>query len=126
MISGIWKIPTYLLSLLKNSLVELITQRAEALYPFVILAQSSPNTLLREAQKRRRNARGNPATTSFSYTFPIHWTKTFPFQIHSVASPEAAAFAQIACFGHSAVLQPWLLATMGRPGWHPYLDTSRC
>jgi hypothetical protein len=37
----------------------------------------------------------------------------------------ASAFAQIACFGHSAVLQPWLQATMGRPGWHPYLDASR-
>ena len=50
-----------------------------------------------------------------------------PFRSRStrVASPEAAGFAQIACFGHSAVLRPWLLATMGQPGWHPYLDASR-
>ena len=42
-----------------------------------------------------------------------------------VAGAVVAAFAPIACLGHSAVLQPWLLATMGRSGWHPYLDASR-
>ena len=45
------------LSLLKNSIVELIMQRGEAPTPSVILAQSSPNILLSEAQKHRRNVR---------------------------------------------------------------------
>lgn len=48
-------------------------------------------------------------------------TLSHPFSIRPVEAAEVATFAQIACFGHSSVLQRWLLATLGRPGWHHYL-----
>lgn len=46
---------------------------------------------------------------------------TSPFSIQVVESVEAADFARIACLDHHPTLQTWLLATIGRPGWHHYL-----
>ncbi len=44
-----------------------------------------------------------------------------PLSIRAVGSVEAADFARIACLDHHPALQTWLLATLGRPGWHHYL-----
>lgn len=44
-----------------------------------------------------------------------------PLQIQSVGAAQAADFARIACLDHSPTLQTWLLATIGRPGWHHYV-----
>lgn len=44
-----------------------------------------------------------------------------PLSIREVGAVEAADFARIACLDHHPALQMWLLATLGRPGWHHYL-----
>ncbi len=44
-----------------------------------------------------------------------------PFSIRAVGSVEAGDFARIACLDHNPALQTWLLATLGRSGWHHYL-----
>jgi len=50
---------------------------------------------------------------------PIGWPH--PFSIRAVGLVEAADFARIAYLDHHPALQTWLLATIGRPGWHHYL-----
>lgn len=96
-------------------------QQADLSFIVRLSPYAQPPELLRWLEVRGLTPDQGSKTARFLFQPEKPLILSHPFHIHSVEGGEATEFAKIACFGHSAVLQQWLLATIGRPGWHHYL-----